>query len=200
MSQKVIDLSCPSCGAPASTGKKECLYCRRPITISTFNSIYDMSIPDINKYASTYHNALSKNPENTKLNNSIAMCYLKLRLYDKAYSAFEKAIEHNINSAETYFYAAICLLKGKKAFVLSRPIIDKIEEYINAALMIKPIGIYYYFHAYIKYDYYKRKYFNTSPTYQDLLELAIQSELSGHDVSQLFLILGNECPKELSFP
>jgi len=190
MSQTIIDLACPSCGAPTTTGEKECSFCKSPIVISTFNSVFSMPMPEINKYANSYRKALVDNPEDTKLNNSIAMCYLKLKLYDKALPTFEKAIEDNFDNAETFFYAAVCLLIGKKAFLAPRSTIDKVEEYINAALMINPKGIYYYFHAYIKYDYYTRKCFNTSPTYQELLLQAEDAGLSQHDVSQLYSILG----------
>ena len=72
---------------------------------------------------------------------------------------FDKALENNFDNSEAFFYAAICRLGGKKAFIIKdRSIINKIEEYIQAALMIEELGIYYYFWAYIKYDYYKRKF------------------------------------------
>lgn len=112
----------------------------------------------------------------------------------KALSAFEKAMEDNFDNSETFFYAAICLLKGRKAFLLNRTEIDKAEEYINAAIMIEPRGIYYYFLAYIKYDYFSRKYFKTSPTYQEALKMAQQQGFSPYDAEQLFSILGVEKP------
>jgi len=197
MIQNVIDLACPSCGAPTTTGEKKCLFCKRPIVISTFNSVYDMPTPEINKYANSYRKALTDSPNDKELNNSIAMCYLKLKLYDKALAAFEIAVQDNIDNSESFFYAAICLLGGKKAFLSLRPKIDKIEEYINAAKMIEPKGIYYYFHAYIKYDYYKRKFFNTSPSYEELLSQAQEAGLSEHDVSQLYSILNVNRPDTL---
>lgn len=157
MAHQVIDMKCPGCGAPTSTGETTCKYCHRPVIISTFNSVYSMPLPEVNKYAGAYRKALSENPDSTELNNSVAMCYLKLKLYDKAAEAFERAMEDNFDNSETFFYAAICRLKGKKAFLASRADIDKIEEYIQAALMIEPKGIYYYFWAYIKQDYFARK-------------------------------------------
>ena len=117
------------------------------------------------------------------------MCYLKLKMYDKALGAFEKAIEDNFDDSEIYFYAAICLLNGKKAFLNQRPTIDKILEYLNAALMIDPKGIYYYFMAYIKYDYFERKHFRTSPNYVDALQMANEAGLSDFDIEQLYTIL-----------
>lgn len=189
MVQQIVELSCPGCGARVSTGQSECEWCHNPIVVSTFNSVYSMSLPEVNKYAGVYRNALSENPDNRELNNSIAMCYLKLRLYDKALPAFEKAIEDNFDNSETYFYAAICLLQGKKAFLQQRITIDKAIEYINAANMIEPRGIYHYFLAYLKYDYFERKYLNTTPDYRETLQTANTLGVSEHDISILYELL-----------
>lgn len=189
MAQQIVELTCPGCGDRVTTGQSECKFCHKPIVISTFNSVYSMSMPEVNKYANEYRKVLSDNPDNKDLNTSLAMCYLKLKLYDKAIIAFEKAIEDNFDNSETFFYAAICLLQGNKAFLTQRPIIDKIEEYINAALMIEPKGIYYYFWSYIKYDYFNRKFFNTKPTYQEALQMATDSGVSEFDKEQFFSIL-----------
>jgi tetratricopeptide (TPR) repeat protein len=156
-----------------------------------------MPIPMINQYANSYRQALAESPEDREINNSIAMCYLKLKLYDKALSAFEKAMQENFDNSETFFYSAICLLKGKKAFLAQRTEIDKIEEYVNAALMIEPRGIYYYFLAYIKHDYFSRKFYNTTPTYQEALEIANNAGVSPHDIEQLYEILGVQRPEVL---
>ena len=195
MAHQVIALKCPNCGDAVDTGQKTCKFCKQPIIISTFNSVYSMPMPLVNKYTGTYKQALIDNPNNKELNNSIAMCYLKLKLYDKALEAFEKAMEDNFDNSETFFYAAICLLKGQKAFLAQRPTIDKIEEYINAANMTEPKGIYYYFWAYIKYDYFSRKFFNTKPTYQEAYAEAQQKGLSPFDVEQLYAILGVNKPE-----
>jgi tetratricopeptide (TPR) repeat protein len=155
-----------------------------------------MPMPMVNKYANAYKQALADSPDNQDLNNSIAMCYLKLKLYDKALAAFERAMEDNFDNSETFFYAAICLLKGQKAFLAQRAAIDKIEEYINAALMIEPKGVYYYFWAYIKYDYFSRKSYKTSPTYQEALAMATSAgeSVSQFDCQQLYAILNVACP------
>lgn len=194
MSHTVIEMNCPGCGARVSTGQSECEWCHKPIIISTFNSVYSMPMPEVNKFAGAYRKALAENPDNQELNNSVAMCYLKLKLYDKALPAFEKAMEDNFDNSETFFYAAVCLLKGRKAFLLTRPEIDKIEEYINAAIMIEPRGVYYYLLAYIKYDYFSRKFFKTSPTCQEALAMAQEQGYSPFDAEQLFEILGVDRP------
>lgn len=194
---QIIEMNCPGCGARVNTGQKECDWCSKPIIVSTFNSVYSMSLQDVNKYANAYRKVLVEAPDDINLNKSIAMCYLRLNMVDRAYSAFEKAIESNFDDSESYFYAAVCLLGGKKAFLNPRANIDKALEFLDAALMIEPKGIYYYFIAYIKYDYFDRKSFKTSPNYQDYLQMSIDSGLSDYDVNQLFTILNVARPKVL---
>jgi len=197
MAHQIVELECPGCGKAITTSTQQCPQCFREIVISTFNSVSGMSPLEINKQANAYRKAMVNNPDNQTLNMSIAFCYLKLKLYDKAIPCFEKAIEDNFDNSETYFYAAIALLKGKKAFLTPRPIIDKIEEYIQAAIMIEPKGIYHYFWAYIRYDHHFRKSYRMSPNYQDLLAQAKQIGLSQTDVSELYNILEVQRPDVL---
>lgn len=194
MAHQMIDLKCPGCGAPVSTGTPSCPYCGRPVVISTFNSVYEMPMNELNRYAGAYRQALSENPGNAELSRSVAMCYLKLRLYDKALEAFERAVETDFDHSETYFYAAVCLLKGKRPFMAVKSVIDRIEEYVNSALMIEPKGIYYYFLSYIKYDYYFLKKLRTSPDFEETLDYALDAGLSVYDVEQLFSVLGTQKP------
>ena len=158
------------------------------------SDIFSMSAQNISKYSKSYESDLSENPDNAELNNSLAFCYLKLGFYDKALAKFDKAIEQNLNNSETYIYAAACVLAGRKPFLTPRSDIDRIEQDINAALMIEEKGLYHYFLAYIKYDYYKRKFFKTSPTWEECLVQAKSEGFSSTDVNQLFSILKQEIP------
>jgi tetratricopeptide (TPR) repeat protein len=191
---QIIQLNCPGCGAPVSTEEKNCKYCKRPIVIASFSSVSSMPPLELNKYAAAYRKTLTENPGNRGINGAIALCYLKLKLYDKAAEAFEKAVEDNFDNSELFFYAAVSLLKGKKAFVAPRADIDKIMEYLNAALMIELRGIYHYFLAYVKYDYFHRKYLNISPGYMEEFVTANSYDTASEEVEQLFSLLGVEKP------
>ena len=186
-------LTCPCCGFAVAVGDTECP-AGHPLAITSFHSVASMPLPMVNKYANTYRKDLAEAPDDQSLNFSVGICYMKLKLYDKALPAFEKAMVDNFDNSEAFFYAAVCQLGGKKPFLNSRPVIDKAEEYLNAALMIEERGIYYYFLAYIKYDYFARKSFRTSPTYQELLATAIDTGLSEYDITQLYGILGVNRP------
>jgi tetratricopeptide (TPR) repeat protein len=198
MAQQIIDLTCPGCGGGVSTEQKQCIFCGRPIVISSFNDIQSWVSLELNKYATNYRKELVKHPDNKDLNTSIAICYLKLKLYDQAIATFEKCLEDNFDNSEVFFYAACCLLKGQKAFVAPRTKIDKIIEYLNAAIMIEPRGIYYYFLAYIKQDYFERKYLNCKPNWKETLQTAVQIGVPTADVAQLSEILQVEMPACLS--
>lgn len=197
MAHQIVELECPGCGKAITTDTRQCPQCFREIVISTFNSVNSMSPLEINKQANAYRKAMVNNPDNQTLNMSIAFCYLKLKLYDKAIPCFEKAIEDNFDNSETYFYAAIALLRGKKAFLAQRSVIDKVEEYIQAALMIEPKAIYQYFWAYIRYDHHFRKSYRMSPDYRELLNQAYQTGLSQTDVAELYSILDVQRPEIL---
>ena len=193
---EVLDLKCRGCGAPITINDTSCKYCGGPVAISTFNSVNSMPLPMVNKYANSYRRDLQNNPFDVNANKAAAYCYLKLKMYDKALDCFEKAVEDNFDDSEVYFYAAICCLKGKKAFLAQRAEINKAEEFLNAALMVEPKGIYYYLWAYIKYDYFKRKFLNTTPNYLDMLNSAEQFQTSEVDKLNLFEILNVENPFE----
>jgi len=191
---QIVEMTCPGCGARVQINQKTCEWCHAPIVITSMSDIFSMSMPDINKYSKSYEKDLSENPDNAVINNSVAMCYLKLGFYDKALEKFDKAIEQDINNWETYLYAAVCLLKGNKAFVTQRADIDRIEQYINAALLIEENGLLRYFQAYIKYDYFKRKFLKTSPTWEEALHQAKADGFSSADVNQLFQLLKQDIP------
>ncbi len=197
MENQVFNLTCPGCGAPVSTGDTVCQYCSRPVIIRTFNSVHSMTLSELNKRTVAYSKSISENPDNSALILSAAFCYLKLKNYDKALLCFEKAIEIDFDNTEAYFYAAIALLKGKRAFLSSKDDIKKAEEYLNSAIMIEPKGIYCYLWAYIRYDHHFRKFFKVTPDYKELLSKAVRAGLSQTDKKELFEILDVEKPSEL---
>lgn len=197
MAIQVTTLSCPTCGASIELSQKNCEYCGNALVISSFQSVESMPAPMVSKHISSYRQALTQDPDNQDLNTSVAMCFLKLKQYELALAAFEKAMPMNFDNSEVFFYAAVCLLQGKKPFLHLRPTIDKILSFMDSALMIEPRGIYYYFLAYIKHDYFKRKYLNVTPDYRQLLDQAIRSGVSECDIAGLYALLGTPRPEEL---
>ncbi len=194
---RVISMNCPNCGAPVSLDDKACAYCASPIIITSFSTIGNIDAEKLNKYISSYQRTLNTNPADNRLNLSIAFCYLHMKIYDRALFYFERAIQDNFSNSEAFFYYAVCLLRGKKAFLARRETINRIETYINAARSIEDRGIYAYFHAYIKYDYFKRKFLITEPEYTVLLYEARRLGVSEYDIKRLYSLLNIERPEAL---
>ncbi len=194
---QAITMKCPYCGAAVTTETKTCEYCSNPVVIQDVKEIKKFTPVQINKYVSAYKETLAANPKDKLVNGSIAFCFLQLKLYDKAIEHFELAIEDNFENSDTYYYLCIAKLKGQKAFTTPRSEIDKILEYIHAAQQIEPKPIYYYFEAYIKYDFFKRKFLNVPPKYEDLLGTAKSTGLLPEDADAMFAMLGVEKPVQL---
>ncbi|WP_048113371.1 tetratricopeptide repeat protein [Candidatus Methanoplasma termitum] len=149
---------------------------------------------EIKKIGDAFSKALANNPIDSTLNRSMGICFTYLGLYEKACACFEKVIDINPEGSFGYYAMAICLLKGKPAFLCEKKTIDKSIEYLNAAIMIEDFGIFQYLMAYIKYDYYSRKFLNIKPDYQHHLDRAHSIGISKEDVYSIFDLLKVEMP------
>ena len=192
---RVICPRCPNCGAPVKNNSNQCEYCSSPVIITSFTEA--IKLPDISKYTREYKSVLNSSQDNPELNAALAFCYLRLKIYEEAQILFQRAIDGGLMTSEIFFYSAVSLLNGKKAFLAKRDLISKIESRINAARSLEDKAIYAYFHAYIKYDYFKRKSLITSPDYKTLLNEALRMGLSEADVRILYELLNVERPCEL---
>ena len=197
MPSQVINLTCPGCGAPVDTTEKNCKYCGRPIVVTSFNSVYGMSAPEVMKYKNTYQKVLNEQPESGMMNSALGMCLLKLNMYDKAFEKLNLAIEEEMDNSETYFWAAVALLKGKRPFITPKSVIDQAIEYTTTATMVENRGLYYFYLAYLKFDYYAMKKLNITPNYYEELENAKLNGVSVEDIRMLGEILKVEFPEEL---
>jgi tetratricopeptide (TPR) repeat protein len=177
--------TCYCCGAAVAIDSTNCSYCENPVRITTFQSVWNLPNPTVNKYLSSYQKASADEQNNSE---PIAFCYLKLKLHDKALQYFEKAMTENFDNSEIFFYAAICCLKGKKAFLAPRTDIDRSIEYIEAAKMIEPRAIY---------DYFKRKGYSINPNYEMELITAQTKGLALGDIEYLHEILTTPRPAEM---
>jgi tetratricopeptide (TPR) repeat protein len=187
---EAISIKCPNCGASVTTQMKKCEYCQSDILIKSFNNLSNMPLPKLNKYLASYNSAVKDHPNHKDLNISAGLCFLRLKKYDQAIEAFEKAQADNFDDATPFFYAAVSRLKGRKPFLCLRKEIDKMEEDINAAVSIQPTAEQYYFLSYIGRDFFQRKYLKHQPSWEDLMEEAVNNGLSPGDVEEFHAMCG----------
>ncbi|MDL2307562.1 zinc ribbon domain-containing protein [Desulfovibrio sp. OttesenSCG-928-C06] len=195
---QVADLNCPGCNAALSASTRECPYCGRSIVINSFNMIAACTAGELRTNINAFQSGLAVQPNDCALNLSTAFCFLKLKLYDNALGYFEKAIEDNIINSEAYFYYALAMLKGNKAFTTPKKDIDKAISLTNAAIALEPRGIYHYFLAYLKYDFYERKCLNIKPGYAAELEESRRNNICNGDIASIFEILDREVPEAIA--
>lgn len=132
------------------------------------------------------------NQENTDFKNGVR--FLSRKLFPSAISCFEKVIQNDVSNPDAYFFAAIAMLEGKRPFLMSRSVINKIENYIESANAFGERAIYYYFCAYIKYDYYEKKFLKTAPTYIELLTRSYELGVTDAEINDLFDTLNVQKP------
>ena len=187
---EVISIKCPNCGASITTQSKKCEYCNGDILVKSFHNLAGMPLPQVNKYMASYRAAAAEHPDNIDVNISVGLCFLRLKKYDEAIQAFEKAQPENFESAAPFFYAAVSRLKGRKPFLCSRTEINKMEEDLKAAISIEPAAEQYYFLSYIGRDYFKRKCLNHQPAWESLMEEAVNNGFSPADVEEFHAMTG----------
>jgi tetratricopeptide (TPR) repeat protein len=194
-------LKCGGCGKALTTDQlvngEICPLCDEPARIKRYQTVVAMPLPKINKYIATFQAQITENPNDNSLKSSLGLCFLKMKLQEKALPLFEKAMIDNFTDPDPYFFGAVCLLKGKKAFLALRPDIETIEKYLEAALGLEPKAIFYYFQAYIKNDYYERKHMSSKQRFQELYEQAKQAGITEDEISEFYTLLGAERPSGL---
>lgn len=190
-------MKCPSCGASITTQTKQCDYCQSDILVKSFKNLAAMPLPQVNKYMAAYQSASAEHPDNNDVNASVGLCFLRLKKYDQALNYLEKAQADNFEDATPFFYAAVARLKGRKPFLLNRQEIDQIMTDLEAAMSIEPKAEQYYFMSYIKRDYFKRKFLNTTPSWEEYMQEAVDNGLSAADVEEFHAMVGTPVDIEL---
>jgi tetratricopeptide (TPR) repeat protein len=194
---EIISMKCPSCGASITTQTKQCDYCQSDILVKSFKNLAAMPLPQVNKYMAAYQSASAEHPDNNDINASVGLCFLRLKKYDQALNYLEKAQADNFEDATPFFYAAVARLKGRKPFLLNRQEIDQIMTDLEAAMSIEPKAEQYYFMSYIKRDYFKRKFLNTTPSWEEYMQEAVDNGLSAADVEEFHAMVGTPVDIEL---
>lgn len=189
---QATSFDCPNCGASVAVKQETCDYCASPIVISSMKTISHFRASEVQKYLKAYNRFSKGSSEQIDLSKGI--CYLKLGQYQKALTAFDAVIDQQLDNASAYFYASIALLNGKKAFQAKRSIVEQVIDYLDSACLIDEQGIYRCFLAYIKYDYFYRKFIPLEISYKEELEAANSVGYSVVDVESLFEMLGISQP------
>lgn len=189
MSEVIVKV-CPSCGAPVEITSNICDYCGAAYYIQSIHSLVAVDKKGITKYIELYKKKLAERASDSEAAKALGICYVKLSMYDFALKKFKDLIEESLDDSDIYFYASICLMKGKRPFLVPLKSIKEIEVYLEAASMISPGNpSYYYAQGLIKQDYYERKFLKTMPTANDLFSEAMDYNLTDVDKQTVTTLL-----------
>jgi tetratricopeptide (TPR) repeat protein len=120
--------------------------------------------------------------------------HLRLGRYDKALEAFRRVLDSNPNDADAYYLSAVATLGGRKAFVTSLADIREAESLIQAAIRLEDRAVFHYFLAYLRSEYYERKFLRGPATSRSSLDRAWANGVQPEDVVELFTLLSVDNP------
>lgn len=195
---KVVALNCPGCNQPVSTDQVTCKFCKRPIVIQKISEVQAMPAAEMTKYMNAYKSIAAENPEHKMLNGALAVCYINMKMYDKAIDVFNKIMDDNVDNPDLFFNTAVCHLRGKKPFSCQRADIDAVIKYAEASNTLQPRAITHLLLAYVKHDYFERKYLQISPSWSDELEAADSYGVTPETLKELSGALNLELPEVIT--
>jgi len=120
--------------------------------------------------------------------------HLSIGSHATALQNFRAAIAGGTGTPDAYFLCAVATLNGRKAFKASLRDIRETENLVGTALSLEERGIFHYFLAYVRYDYYERKSFRAPMPWLHSLQCAWSAGVSANEIRKLFGYLAVENP------
>lgn len=195
---QVVNLKCSNCGDSLTECQTVCESCMQPVVVKHMSSLAGLTPQELNRRGRIMGQEAQKGGEfASDASFTAGCCFLRLKLYDQALPRFEKAFNEDMDNAEAYFYAAVTLLKGRRPFLVPLVDLKKAQEYVNAAIMIDDRPLFHYFLAYIKLDFYAKKFLRIEPDWKYELQTALSTGIKQDDQFDLFGLIGQACPNEI---
>lgn len=119
---------------------------------------------------------------------------LRSRLYKEAMEDFKVAMMEQPQKSQALFMSAVAMLGGRKAFLTPLANIQKAEEFLGAALLVEDRGIFHYFLAYLRLDFYERKSLSSRSPWQSSIDQAWRCGIDNDDIDALFSMLQTNNP------
>lgn len=196
-----IIITCGCCGHkeayPLNKESVKCRNCRQPIIPANFKEAKQIPAPARTKQILLLNQVATTNPGSSEIPMALGLFYLTNGAYQYALPQFKKVIDIDPLNADAYYYLVIAMLGGNKPFLKISSEIESMVENLKLAEQIEEQPVYFYLHAYIAYDYYKRKYMGCNPNYTQLLSKARSLGITNAEICDLFEILKTEKPSVL---
>lgn len=193
-----IVITCGCCGHkeayPLQKESVRCRNCRQPIIPANYKEAKQMPAPARTKQILLLNQAATVSPDAPEIHMALGLFYLTNGAYQYALPQFKKVIAIDPLNADAYFYVAVTMLGGENPYLKVLSEIEIMVENLKLAEQIEGKAIYFYLHAYIAYDYYKRKYRGCTPSYPELMSKARSLGITSADADSLFELLKTDKP------
>lgn len=197
----VVGFKCSNCGESLSESMATCPSCDQPVVIRKVSSLIGLTMPELRARSQLMDVEALRDcgdPLSADADFTSGCCLLRLKMFERAIARFDKAVAADPCNAEALFCSAIAALKGKRPFLASLADIRKAQECIVAAEMVEERAVFYYFLAYIKQDFYARRFLRVEPDWRQELQCALAMGIAVEEKQELFALLGQNCPVELA--
>ena len=186
----MIVSECPQCGAPAAQRAKQCEYCKSPFTIDSLTALATFDHDGVNQYIQAFKKN-SADASNLSSVLGLGLCYLNIQNYTLANIQFRKLIDLTPETAESYYYLAISMMRGRRIKIISLKEIREIEELLITAQELNPEDFKYdILLAAIKYDYYRISgLIVASPEEDELIQQAIEKGIDQEELDTLLKLI-----------
>lgn len=187
--ERISSPECPSCGAPLPEGGTVCAYCGRTVYITTFTSMYDLSMSELKQAAGDFDAQSLRHPDDARALFSLGCCYLRLGKYAKAEKSFQDAIDLDLDNPEAYLYHAIALLGGEPMSDIGSFTAEEIAEDVRAGLAVGTIPGLYLLWSCLQSRFYEQRGLIAQPSSAELFDKAVHVGATQADIDRLFELM-----------
>ena len=191
----VVNLKCSNCGESLSESMATCPSCDQPVVIRRVSSLLGLTPQELSARSRLVDFEAMRecgDPLDVDADFTAGCCLLRLKMFEQAIVRFEKVVSANPCNADVFFCMAIAVLKGKRPFLTPLADVRKAQDSLIAATMIEDRAIFHYFLAYIKQDFYARRFLRVQPDWRQELQSAQLMGITVEERGELFELLGQK--------
>lgn len=197
----VVGLKCSNCGESLSESMATCPSCDQPVVIRKVSSLLGLTMPELRARSQLMDIESLRDcgdPLSVDADFTSGCCLLRLKMFEQAIARFDKAVAADPCNADALFCAAIAALKGRRPFLVPLADIRKAQECLVAAAMVEDRAVFHYLLAYIKQDFYARRFLRIEPDWRQELQTALTFGITNDEKEELFKLVGQSCPSGLA--
>ncbi len=196
MTEEVVSLECPRCGAPVGRNDRMCGHCKSPMYVKSVKEVttvirsgkQDKNPQQImNDYINFYNKKLLQDESHLDSLLALGLFYIETKQGEKAIEKLEKAKDLSPATASIYFYLALAMVFKRRPRVMTKMEVQKVEEQLEAVRCIdSEFGVADLLLGAVKYDFYIMNGLRPpAPGHDELIKSARNKYLDPDDAAKM---------------